>query len=239
MLSFSFSSFAQSTVSTEDELKTALMSSENGNVVLGNDITVTSNITIQKNAVMTLDLNGHVITANSTKITYNLAVGAKLIIDDSVGGGKVDGVYWQCNPSSVLIFNSGEISRAGRLVYSSGQVIVNGGSLTATGQTIINVTNNAVQLPGSGSLTVNGGSVGSVYLSKNSKLTITEGATIELGARFEENSSLDAQGGIGWLLRMSATAPFSALSPHPALRPAAAPAALVACSPASRSIARR
>ena len=71
MLSFAFSAFAQSTVSTMADLQAAL--NGGGEVTLGASITVSAPVTIPSGSEVVLNLNGKTLKATkaSTKVLEN------------------------------------------------------------------------------------------------------------------------------------------------------------------------
>ena len=88
MLSFAFSAFAQTTVTTEDELRTAMSSA--GAVTLGVDIELEKAIVIPKKIAIVLDLNGHRIEGVTTgQNGISLEANASLTINDSKGEGLI------------------------------------------------------------------------------------------------------------------------------------------------------
>ena len=88
MLSFTFSAFAQSTVSTEADLKEALQNG--GEVTLGGNITVSSPVTIPSGSEVVLNLNGKTLKAANAK-TKVLENQGKLTIN---GQGTVSGIIY-------------------------------------------------------------------------------------------------------------------------------------------------
>ena len=163
MLSFSFSSFAQSTVSTAEGLKAALESTTGGEVVLGGDITLPAQITVPKKTAHTLDLNGH-------KITGGIYVYGTLTINDNVGTGSITASTYVLNGAggSKIILNGGRIYRGSSWsVYTTGVFTVNGGEVE-----------NTIRVAGSGSIQLNGGTVTAVQVTSGN-LNIAGDAVVE------------------------------------------------------------
>ena len=157
MLSFVFSGFAQTTVTTEAQLKAALESAQGGSVVLGNNIVLSAQVTIPKKSVHTLDLNGK-------KITGGLYVYGTLTINDGVGTGELTASTYVLNGAggSKIILNGGRVYRGSSWsVYTTGVFTVNGG-----------VVDNTIRVAGSGTIELNGGTVKNVQVtSGNLKIT--------------------------------------------------------------------
>lgn len=184
MLSFVISGFAQTTVSSEADLKSILTSATGGNVVLGGNIETTSEISIPKGAAVTLDLNGHSITGTHTGIL--IKVNGSLVINDSQGTGVITGKSYVLHSAggSSITLNAGKIYRASSwAVYTTGVFTVNGGSVeTPDGSA-------AIRVAGSGSVNLEGGTVTSVQVTSgalnitDSDATVTNGVTIEDGAK--------------------------------------------------------
>jgi len=131
--------FASEIVDTEQELAEALKAG--GEVVLGGDVEVSSQITISEGVSATLDLNGKTIKAKGDESTTNhiyvLSNKGTLTINDSVGGGAI-------------------VSRG---VYNYGELTLNNGTIEAcdgNGGYAINNESGSV-------FTMNGGVVQATY----------------------------------------------------------------------------
>lgn len=126
-------------VATAEELKTAL---ENGeSVLLGDDIDMEGKrVDIPATgAPIVIDLNGHTLTSKDGGGGDTMAIyvnrGAKLILSDTAGNGKVVsscyGVYVM--PGASFIMNGGTIDVSGNGVYDFGVIVWNGEFVLNTG----------------------------------------------------------------------------------------------------------
>lgn len=88
-----------------------------GNVQLNGDITLTDTLSIN-NKKLSIDLNGHTITAASNQRAFNISNGGTLEIKDSVGNGIIQG--------------NGTVTGSGGAIYMEGS----GSALTISGGTI-------------------------------------------------------------------------------------------------------
>ena len=88
-----------------------------GNVQLSGDITLTGTLSIN-NKELSIDLNGHTITAASNQRAFNISNGGTLEIKDSVGNGIIQG--------------NGTVTGSGGAIYMEGS----GSALTISGGTI-------------------------------------------------------------------------------------------------------
>lgn len=137
--SATFAVYSQTTVSSEEDLATALASG--GEVTIGTNITVNTMLTIPTGVQVTLDLNGYSLTGAATSDTRH--------------------IYVLDNCGSITIKGTGTIS--GRGIYNGYN---NGNSVTTAVMTIEpGVTINGVDTNGGyavgnyGKLTMNGGSI--------------------------------------------------------------------------------
>lgn len=139
-------------VSDEVTLKSCIETTGN-TCKLSNDIVLNSDLIIEKNITITLDLNGHSITPISTlslnRGLISIIHGGTLIVNDSVGTGKIaagPNVY-----SAVSVTKKGNVD-----ITKTATLIVNGGTLE--GNTAgINGSGNADRI--NTSITINGGTV--------------------------------------------------------------------------------
>lgn len=184
MLSFTFSAFAQTTVTTEAELKTA-MSSANS-IVLDADITLQETVVIPKKIAVTLDLNGHRIEGVTTgQNGISLQGNASLTINDSKGTGVITAKSYVLNGAggSKIILNAGKIYRSSWAVYTTGSFVINGGTVECNDGSM------AIRVAGSGTVTLNAGTVTSVQVSggtlnvQDDDATITSGIQLDKGAK--------------------------------------------------------
>ena len=151
MLSFSFSGFAQTTVSSQTELETALQNG--GEVTLGASITVSAPVTIPSGSEVVLNLNGKTLKATkaSTKVLENQG---KLTIN---GQGTVSGVIYNGtgkNSTAEMTLNGGTYSLDG----NSGGLHHYGKTLTINDGVVVKTTSYGVRMAGEKSvLNLNGG----------------------------------------------------------------------------------
>jgi len=184
MLSFTFSALAQTTVTTEAELKTAM--SSGGAVVLGADIELKGAVVIPKKVAIVLDLNGYSIEGVTTGVNgITLESNASLTINDSMGTGVITAKSYVLNGAggSKIILNAGKIYRSSWAVYTTGSFTINGGTVECKDGSM------AIRVAGSGTITLNGGTVTSVQISggtlnvQNDDATITSGIQLDKGAK--------------------------------------------------------
>ena len=189
--------FADTTVTTEEELKIAVAT--DGKIVLGNDITLTAPLCIDKN--VTIDLNGKSITADTTTYGPNddfiLGVkrGGTLTIDDSGKTGLIDSgsiTALRCaikmtvlgegadGLKATLVVNGGTIAGdsfgiAGNGTRQNTSITINGGVIKCNGDEGM-----AIYHPQKGDLLITGGKLtgNTAVAMKAGTLTIT-GGTIE------------------------------------------------------------
>lgn len=143
--------------------------SNNTTLVLLDDVTISSIITIAKGNEVTIDLNGKVVSASSLKSVICVSYGAHAIFKDSVGTGVIDAqgcstviLLTQTDGDSndgtcKLTINGGKFlaSDYNYVIAGNGgrhgtEVIINGGTLETEEGT-------AIFHPQSGTITVNGG----------------------------------------------------------------------------------
>ena len=145
--------WADSTVTTEADLRTAVQS--NQAVTLGDDITLNSG-RLDISGTVTLDLNGHTLTRPMTAAddggqVIAVAASGKLTIKDSGTGGKITG-GWAYQGGGIYVYSGGELTLTGGTItgnradlkegegikygYGGGVEVQSGGTLTMTGGTI-------------------------------------------------------------------------------------------------------
>ena len=186
--------FAESVIVSDFDTFKSYCRNEGGEIKLGADITISgSNVFVKKE--LSLDLNGHTITAtNSGSTKYMLIVdGGTLTISDSSSdnSGLITGTYnyflriGNSNPGTVIM-NSGNISGDYGVHVVSGDFIMNGGKITAS---------NAPVLAQGGNFTLNDGLIeassgmGLRGYASTSTLTINGGTVRTLGDSFAINST--------------------------------------------------
>lgn len=195
--SFSFTANAQTTVSTEEELKKALTTS--GEVTLGADVNVATQIEIPADVTVVLDLAGHKIIggwhgSSTTNHIYALSNSGTLTIKDSGAEGKIvsRGVY----NYGTLTLESGTIDacdgNGGYAVNneSGSTFVMNDGVVSASYEDGDNpVSGNfdatALDVPAGCTATLNGGKITSVTnftyaISLAGKLIVPESSTVEV-----------------------------------------------------------
>ena len=137
--------WAQTNVSTEDELTTAISGGTTVSVTLTADIALSNYVDIPSSKTVTIDLNGHKLDRGLSKLTsYGIVIrvetGGTLTVKDSAGGGTITGGYDATGGGicvlGTLNFESGTISGCygtrGGAIYttSDGTVNMSGGSIT-------------------------------------------------------------------------------------------------------------
>jgi hypothetical protein len=118
-----------------------------GNVQLSDDITLTGTLSIN-NKKLSIDLNGHTITAANNQRTFNISNDGTLEIKDSVGNGIIQGngtvtghggaIYMEGSGSALTI--SGGTIQGFTASTSGGGVYMSGGTFNMTGGAIENCT---------------------------------------------------------------------------------------------------
>ena len=118
-----------------------------GNVQLSGDITLTGTLSIN-NKELSIDLNGHTITAANNQRAFNISNGGTLEIKDSVGNGIIQGngtvtghggaIYMEGSGSALTI--SGGTIQGFTASTSGGGVYMSDGTFNMTGGAIENCT---------------------------------------------------------------------------------------------------
>lgn len=118
-----------------------------GNVQLSGDITLTGTLSIN-NKELSIDLNGHTITAANNQRAFNISNGGTLEIKDSVGKGIIQGngtvtghggaIYMEGSGSALTI--SGGTIQGFTASTSGGGVYMSDGTFNMTGGAIENCT---------------------------------------------------------------------------------------------------
>lgn len=118
-----------------------------GNVQLSNDITLTGTLSIN-NKKLSIDLNGHTITAANNQRAFNISNDGTLEIKDSVGNGIIQGngtvtghggaIYMEGSGSALTI--SGGTIQGFTASTSGGGVYMSDGTFNMTGGAIENCT---------------------------------------------------------------------------------------------------
>lgn len=118
-----------------------------GNVQLSGDITLTGTLSIN-NKELSIDLNGHTITAANNQRAFNISNGGTLEIKDSVGNGIIRGngtvtghggaIYMKGSGSALTI--SGGTIQGFTASTSGGGVYMSDGTFNMTGGAIENCT---------------------------------------------------------------------------------------------------
>lgn len=127
-----------------------------GNVQLSGDITLTGTLSIN-NKKLSIDLNGHTITAANNQRAFNIN-GGTLEIKDSVGNGIIQGngtvtgrggaIYMEGSGSALTI--SGGTIQGFTVSKHGGGVYMSGGTFTMTGGKIYNCSSSGTDLSGGG-----------------------------------------------------------------------------------------
>ena len=184
-------------VTTTDELIAALQSKEA--IVLGNDITITSEITTANNLKQTLNFNGHkLILDGEDEVDYGcLDVYGELTLVDSVGDGGITGKFYDgfdkvptavfINDGAVVNLESGTIEN----VYRGVANYYSGGTFNMTGGKIAVKQASAIESAGvlfhrSGTVNLNGGEIsGAIYFEK----TATSQPSYTIGTGFTNTNN--------------------------------------------------
>lgn len=128
-----------------------------GNVQLSGNITLTDTLSIN-NKKLSIDLNGHTITAANNQRAFNISNGGTLEIKDSVGEGIIQGngtvtgrggaIYMEGSGSALTI--SGGTIQGFTVSAHGGGVYMSGGTFTMTGGKIYNCSSSGTELSGGG-----------------------------------------------------------------------------------------
>lgn len=156
-----------------------------GNVQLSGDITLTGTLSINSKK-LSIDLNGHTITAANNQRAFNISNGGTLEIKDSVGNGIIQGngtvtgrggaIYMEGSGSALTI--SGGTIQGFTVSAHGGGVYMSGGTFTMTGGKIYNCSSSGTDLSGGGvymaegTFDMSGGSI--------ENCTAHEGAGVEM-----------------------------------------------------------
>lgn len=156
-----------------------------GNVQLSGNITLTDTLSIN-NKKLSIDLNGHTITAANNQRAFNISNGGTLEIKDSVGNGIIQGngtvtgrggaIYMEGSGSALTI--SGGTIQGFTVSAHGGGVYMSGGTFTMTGGKIYNCSSSGTNLSGGGvymaegTFDMSGGSI--------ENCTAHEGAGVEM-----------------------------------------------------------
>lgn len=152
---------------------------------MSGDITLTGTLYIN-NKELSIDLNGHTITAANNQRAFNISNGGTLEIKDSVGKGIIQGngtvtgrggaIYMEGSGSALTI--SGGTIQGFTVSAHGGGVYMSGGTFTMTGGKIYNCSSSGTNLSGGGvymaegTFDMSGGSI--------ENCTAHEGAGVEM-----------------------------------------------------------
>ena len=152
---------------------------------MSGDITLTGTLSIN-NKKLSIDLNGHTITAANNQRAFNISNGGTLEIKDSVGKGIIQGngtvtgsggaIYMKGSGSALTI--SGGTIQGFTVSAHGGGVYMSGGTFTMTGGKIYNCSSSGTNLSGGGvymaegTFDMSGGSI--------ENCTAHEGAGVEM-----------------------------------------------------------
>ena len=158
---------------------------DGGNVQLSGNIALTGTLSIN-NKKLSIDLNGHTITAANNQRAFNISNGGTLEIKDSVGEGIIQGngtvtgsggaIYMKGSGSALTI--SGGTIQGFTVSAHGGGVYMSGGTFTMTGGKIYNCSSSGTNLSGGGvymaegTFDMSGGSI--------ENCTAHEGAGVEM-----------------------------------------------------------
>ena len=113
-----------------------------GNYYLNGDITLTNNLTIPKDATVTLCLNGHKLTGNGDGTVIYISNGVHFTLCDCQEGNEVNKHYYAINENGKYVFTDEETEQ-----YITGGVVTGG-----TGRMFGNAEGGAVYMDGGGAL---------------------------------------------------------------------------------------
>jgi hypothetical protein len=200
--------WAQTNVTTKEQLTAAI--TNGANIVLGADINLSDELTIDGNKSVTIDLNGHKLdrglgTASSmgSGVIY-IKSGSSLTINDGSGdnSGKITGGYANKGGAisnlGTLVFNGGTIT--GNRAGDEGGGIFNMGTATITGGVISGNTasGSGGGISNSGTMTINDCSI-TGNTSSRAGGGISNGNTLTInGGSITGNSATEYGGGI-WM----------------------------------------
>lgn len=152
---------------------------------MSGDIALTGTLSIN-NKKLSIDLNGHTITAANNQRAFNISNGGTLEIKDSVGKGIIQGngtvtgrggaIYMEGSGSALTI--SGGTIQGFTVSAHGGGVYMSGGTFTMTGGKIYNCSSSGTNLSGGGvymaegTFDMSGGSI--------ENCTAHEGAGVEM-----------------------------------------------------------
>ena len=198
------------TVSTESALRAAV-ETNNANIVLGDDITLSAEVEITGNRTVTIDLNGHTLdrglgTSTSYGNVLKVTSGSKLTVNDSSGSdaGVIKGGYTNdcggIRNEGTLIFNGGTVRdnhswNGGAGIWNTGTATINGGVIEN------NVTHpdhdgKGGGIGNEGTLTVNGGTFRNNVSKDGGAIYNKSGASVTIrGGTFSDNSTTAYGGG--------------------------------------------
>lgn len=124
---------------------------------MSGNITLTDTLSIN-NKKLSIDLNGHTITAAINQRAFNISNGGTLEIKDSVGNGIIQGngtvtgsggaIYMEGSGSALTI--SGGTIQGFTVSAHGGGVYMSGGTFTMTGGKIYNCSSSGTELSGGG-----------------------------------------------------------------------------------------
>ncbi len=207
--------WADSTVTTEADLRTAVQSSQT--VTLGDDITLNSSrLEINNGTTVTLNLNGHTLKRQMTAVdnagqVIFVASSGQLTITDTKGNGIITG-GWANMGGGIFVQNGGTLTISGGTITGNraavfGGGIHNEGTLTITGGSI---TNNTSEQYGGGIYSNSTVSISGATISGNTAQTgggavSTEGTLTLDGVTIQGNSA--QYGGGVYMFKSASTSP--------------------------------
>ncbi len=125
---------------------TSLPEAKDGVITLTQNVTLTSAYTIEKDASVTIDLNGYTIT--NAAGNHTIINNGSLVIKDSKGNGKIVNnasghSVIQNEPNAVATIESGTLHKTNNTNSSDYYVITNHGNMIINGGTIISESSNS------------------------------------------------------------------------------------------------
>ena len=198
--------WAQTEVSSESALTTAISGGTTISVKLTENIALSNYVDIPSSKTVTIDLNGHTLDRGLSELTsYGIVIrvenGGTLTVKDSGTGGTITGGYDATGGGicvlGTLNFESGTISGCtgtrGGAIYttSDGTVNMTGGTITG------NTATDGGGIYNNGTLTISGGTIQSNNVTEHGGGAVSNHGTLTInGGTFTNNSGMGNGGGI-------------------------------------------
>ena len=197
--------WAQTNVSTESELTSAISSGTTVSVKLTADIALSNYVDIPSSKTVTIDLNDHSLNRGLSELTsYGIVIrvetGGTLTVKDSAGGGTITGGYDATGGGicvlGTLNFESGTISGCngtkGGAIY-----ITSDGTVNMTGGTISGCSaSDCGGIYNNGTLTISGGTIQNCTSGQGGGGVVNYGAAYITGGTITGNTAKTRGGGV-------------------------------------------